>query len=178
MRAREIIISLVVALSALAGCNKAPEPVGTDMHEFTPEELQKKRLDDAFTIFFKDFNFEGVENPTMEILLNSRITSPQPGILRYTYVSNGVTLITMDVGTSGFSADLHGGIHLEGIGIGDNATKVFIDGDQVATLGLITYNNIPTPVFRFPDGTSYAVTGVLLVEPLIDFLLKNVFSTE
>lgn len=178
MRARVIIISLVVVLSALAGCNKAPEPVGTDMHEFTQEELQKKRLDDAFTIFFRDFNFEDTENPSREIIRNSRITFPAPGILRYTYVSKDITLITMDVGTSGFSADLHGGIHLEGIGIGDYATKVFIDGKQVATLGLITYNNIPTPVFRFPDGTSYAVTGVLLVEPLIDFLLKNVFSTE
>ncbi len=34
------------------------------------------------------------------------------------------------------------------------------------------------PVFRFDDGTTYAVSGILLVEPLIEFLLKNVLSTE
>ena len=56
----------------------------------------------------------------------------------------------------------------------------------VAKLGLESYayteagkvSNIPILVFRFPDGTSYSVTTVLLVEPLMDYLIKNVFSTE
>ena len=177
MRAYKYILLLLVILSA-AGCNKTPEPQGTDMHEFTEEELQKKKLDDAFTVFFNDFHFEDASNPQAEILRNSKISFPRIGTVRYTYVSNDVTLITMDVGADGFSADLHGGIHLEGIGLGDNSTKVFIDGEELAVLGLVWYQEKPVPVFRFPDGTSYAVTGVLLVEPLIDFLLNNVFSTE
>ena len=176
MRARVFIYILSVLL--LAGCNKPPVTEGTDMHEFTQEELQKKRLDDAFTLFFKKFNFEKVDNPTAEILANSKVTIPSPGVIRYTYTKNGLTLISMDVGAGGLEATLHGGIHLKGTGLGENGTKVFIDGDQLATLDMVMYNKVPTPVFRFPDGTTYAVTGVLLVEPLIDFLLKNVFSTE
>ena len=176
MRARVYIYILSVLL--LAGCNKSPVTEGTDMHEFTQEELQKKRLDDAFTVFFKKFNLDKVDNPTAEILSNSKVTVPSVGVIRYTYTKNGLTLISMDVGTGGFKATLHGGIRLEGIGLGETGTKVFIDGDQLATLDMVLYNNVPTPVFRFPDGTTYAVTGVLLVEPLIDFLLKNVFSTE
>ena len=119
-----------------------------------------------------------MDNPTAEILSNSKVTVPSVGVIRYTYTKNGLTLISMDVGSGGFKATLHGGIRLEGIGLGETGTKVFIDGDQLATLDMVMYNNVPTPVFRFPDGTTYAVTGVLLVEPLIDFLLKNVLSTE
>lgn len=177
MRARVYILPILAVLF-LAGCNKPPVTEGTDMHEFTQEELQKKRLDDAFTLFFKKFNFEKVDNPTAEILANSKVTIPSPGVIRYTYTKNGLTLISMDVSAGSFEANLHGGIRLEGVGLGESGTKVFIDGDQLATLDIIIYNKVPTPVFRFPDGTTYAVTGVLLVEPLIDFLLKNVFSTE
>lgn len=177
MRARVYILPILAVL-LLAGCNKSPVTEGTDMHEFTQEELQKKRLDDAFTVFFKKFNLDKIDNPTAEILANSKVTIPSLGVLRYTYTKNGLTLISMDVGTGGFEATLHGGIRLEGVALGENGTKVFIDGDQLATLDIILYNNVPTPVFRFPDGTTYAVTGVLLVEPLIDFLLNNVFSTE
>lgn len=176
MRARVYIYILSVLL--LAGCNKPPVTEGTDMHEFTQEELQKKRLDDAFTVFFKKFNLDKVDNPTAEILSNSKVTIPSVGVIRYTYTKNGLTLISMDVSSGGFVATLHGGIRLEGVGLGENGTKVFIDGDQLATLDMVLYNNVPTPVFRFPDGTTYAITGVLLVEPLIDFLLKNVLSTE
>ena len=70
MRARVYIYILSVLF--LAGCNKSPVTEGTDMHEFTQEELQKKRLDDAFTVFFKKFNLDKVDNPTAEILANSK----------------------------------------------------------------------------------------------------------
>ena len=177
MRARVYILS-ILAILLIAGCSKPPQTEGTDMHEFTQEELQKKRLDDAFTEFFNKFNLDKIENPTSEILKNSKVSIPSLGTVRFTYTKDGLQLISMDVGAGGFEATLHGGIRLEGIGLGETGTKVFIDGDQLATLDIIIYNNVPTPVFRFPDGTTYAVTGVLLVEPLIDFLLKNVFSTE
>lgn len=176
MRARVYIFILAMILAA--GCNKTPEAEGTDMHEFTQEELKKKQLDDAFTVFFKKFNLEGIENPTAEILKNSKITVLQLGTVRYTYTKDGLALISMDVSAGKFEANLHGGITIQGKSLRENGVKVFIDNVQVATMDLIVYNKVPTPVFRFPDGTTYAVTGVLLVEPLIDFLLKNVFSTE
>ena len=122
MRARVYIYILSVLL--LAGCNKSPVTEGTDMHEFTQEELQKKRLDDAFTVFFKKFNLDKVDNPTAEILSNSKVTIPSLGVIRYTYTKNGITLISMDVGSGGFVATLHGGIRLEGVGLGENGTKV------------------------------------------------------
>ena len=162
----------------MAGCEKPPVTEGTDMHEFTQEELEKKRLDDAFTVFFNKFGLEKADNAGAEILKNSKITIPKIGLLRYTYTKDGTILITLDVSTSGFSADLYGGIRLEGTSLDEAGTAVYIDGDKIATLDIVWYNNTPTPVFRFPDGTTYAITGVLLVEPLIDFLLKNVFSTE
>ncbi|MBQ9410027.1 MAG: hypothetical protein IJU21_00285 [Bacteroidales bacterium] len=177
MRVYKYIVSLLV-ITLAAGCVKAPEPQGADMHEFTQEELQKKKLDQAFTLFFQEFSFENPDNPTAEILRNSRISLAPGGGIRYTYLGKNVTLITADIGKDGFSADLHGGIHLEGTGFGNNPITVFIDGENVAVIDFITYNDTPMPVFRFPDGTTYAITGVLLVEPLIDFLLKNVLSTE
>ena len=185
MRAYKYILPLLV-LFAAPGCVKTPEPLGTDMHEFTEEELKKKSLDDAFTLFFEAFKLDSIEDPRQEIINNSRISLPRLGTVRYTYTKDGHTLIIMDVTLSGFTADLYGNIHLEGKSLTSGGTAVFIDGEQVATLDLVWYEyredgktkRTPTPVFRFPDGTTYAITGVLLVEPLLEFLLGNVFSTE
>lgn len=180
MRVREFILAVFVAFFA-AGCSKPVVTEGTDMHEFTEEELRKKSLDDAFTVFFEAFKFDSVEDPLSEILTNSRISFPNSPVLsplRYTYTKDSITLITMDVKFGGYTAYLYGGIRLEGSVLTDGDSAVFIDGEKLATLDIITYDNTPTPVFRFPDGTSYAVTGVLLVEPLLDFLIKYVLSTE
>ena len=35
----------------------------------------------------------------------------------------------------------------------------------------------PLVVFRFPDGTSYSVSSLLLIEPLVEYILKNVLGT-
>ena len=183
MRARNHIV-IILSLLLAAGCVKQPEPQGTDMHEFTEAELQKKKLDDAFTIFFQDLDVESISKE--ELLNNSQITIPRMGIVRYTYSKGGLIKMRIDIGKEGFKADLHGGIHLEGVGIGENGTKVFIDGEQVATMDFVKYEYKDSgemksqlvPVFRFDDGTTYAVSGALLVEPLIEYLLKNALSTE
>ena len=178
MRVCKYILSILVILS-VAGCHKTPETEGTDMHEFTQEELKKKKLDDAFTVFFEKLDLDGsTEEIRAKIISNSRLSIPAIGTLRYTYIQDGTALIVMDVKADAFTADLSGGIHLEGKAIADAGTAVYIDGEQIATLDIVWYKDTPTPVFRFPDGTTYAITGVLLVEPLIDFLLQNVFSTE
>ncbi len=177
MRTR-IYITAILALGILAGCVKQSVPEGTDMHEFTQEELQKKQVDDAFASFFAALKLDTVQDPAQEVLKNSRITIPKLGVVRYTYVKDGVTVIVLDAKLGSFRADLYGGIHLEGDSLLDGGTAVFMNNTQVATIGYVMYDGILTPVFRFDDGTTYAITGVLLVEPLIDYLLQYVFSTE
>ena len=170
-----------------AGCDKNQEPAEPQLHEFTETELQKKKVDDAFTVFFRYLDPEAIsEEPYREIVRHSHITVPELGILRYAYVRGDLTLILMDVGLGRFTADLYGGICIKGEYPGEERPVVYIDGERVATLGFVWYEYRESgeterelvPVFCFDDGTTYAVSGVLLVEPLIEFLLKNVFSTE
>ena len=177
MRTR-IYITAILALGILAGCVKQSDSEGTDMHDFTQAEIQKKQVDDAFTSFFGALKLDTVQDPVQEVIRNSRVSVPKLGIIRYTYVKDGQMLIVLDAKLGSYQADLYGGIHLEGKSFMDGGTAVFIDNQQVATIGYIMYDGILTPVFRFSDGTTYAITGVLLVEPLIDYLLKYVFSTE
>jgi len=183
MRACRYIFFLLVLLVA---CQKQPDVQETDMHEFTQEELQKKKVDDSFTLFFEAFKLDEVQNPRLEIIRNSHVSIPKLGTIRYTYVKDGVTLLSMDVRGGTLSADLYGGIHVEGQSLDGEGAAVYIDGERTATVELIWYEYKEngettrklTPVFLFDDGTTYAVNSVLLVEPLIDYLLKNVFKTE
>ena len=58
---------------------------------------------------------------------------------------------------------------------------VRLDGKAIGRLGFEAIHEneagrddwTPVPVVRFPDGTSYSVSGLLLVAPLIEFFLKN-----
>jgi hypothetical protein len=170
-----------------AGCEKDPEPAEPVSHEFTEVELRKMKVDDAFTVFFRYLDPEAIsENPYREVTRHSHINVLEEGVLRYTYVRGDLTLIRMDVELGTYTADLYGGIRLEGEYPSEEAPVIYIDGERLATLDFVWYeyrdsgelHRQLTPVFCFDDGTSYAVSGVLLVEPLIEFLLKNVFSTE
>lgn len=168
-------------LCVWTGCQKQPVPEaeeGQDMHPFTEQELKKQQLDSAFSTFFEYLKPETVEDPLQEILNNSRIYSPYLGVLRYKYVKDGVTLITIDLKPSSFTIDFLGGVHMEGTGYLEGDILVYYENEQIAMLDLIWYEGTPTPVFRFDDGTSYAVTSIFLVDSLIDYLIKNVFSTE
>lgn len=186
MRRLKLIIPMLLAVLLTAGCGKSEEPSEPQLHEFTEEELQKKKVDDAFTVFFDYFDLESVQDPWREVVSHSHIAVPEQGLLRYTYVRGDLTLICMDVKLNRFTALLYKDIRVEGEYPGEEPPVVYIDGERVATLGFVWYEyrdsgetkREPVPVFCFDDGTSYAITGVLLVEPLIDFLLKNVFSTE
>ena len=186
MRKCERIILILLAGFLAAGCDKNPEAQEPHEHEFTREELQKKKVDEAFTVFFEYLDVGAADNPWLEVVTHSHMAVPEPGILRYTYVRGDLTLISMDVALTHFTARLYGDILVEGEYPGEEPPVVFIDGDEVATLGFVWYEYRDSgetkrelvPVFCFADGTSYAISGVLLVEPLIDYLLTNVFSTE
>ncbi len=175
------IIPTLLMLCVWTGCQKQTVPEedkGQDMHPFTEQELKKKQLDTAFSTFFEYLKPETVEDPWQEIIRNSRIYSPYLGVLRYKYIKDGVTLITVDLKTTSFTIDFLGGVHMERSGYTKGDILVYYDNEQLAKLDLIWYEGTPTPVFYFDDGTSYAVTSMLLVDSLIDYLLKNVFSTE
>ena len=185
MRTYKVYIFVLLATFLAAGCDKKQEtePV---LHEFTQEELQKKQVDDAFTVFFQYLDLESAPDPRREVLTHSHVTVPEKGVLRYTYVRGDLTLISMDVRLKKFTATLYRDIRVEGEYPSEDPPVVYIGGERVATLGFVWYEYRDSgethrelvPVFCFDDGTSYALSGVLLVEPLIDFLLQNVFTTE
>ena len=58
---------------------------------------------------------------------------------------------------------------------------VHLDGKEIGRLGFEAIHEneagkdswTPVPVIRFKDGTSYSVSGLLLVAPLIEFFLRN-----
>jgi hypothetical protein len=53
---------------------------------------------------------------------------------------------------------------------------VYDQGSEVAKLEMDT--GLACLVFRFPDGTAYALNSLLITDALVDFLIKNVLSTE
>lgn len=196
MRALKYILPLLILA---ASCNKQIQPEGTDMHEFTQEELQKKKLDDAFSLFIEALQPESVTDWKQEIKDNSQIYFPTLTSIRYLYTKDGKEIISAEITSvkidiiertfqsARFSAKFYGGMEIVGtIPIQGTRPQVLVDGVPMATLGLELREYKENgevkvdilPVFRFPDGTSYAVTGILLVEPLIDYLIENALSTE
>lgn len=179
-------IPIVLSLLLMASCTKETVYEGTDMHDYTQEELQKKKVDDAVATFLEAFKLETIEEPVLEVIANSKITLPAWGTIRYTYTKDDVVLITLDAKLNSFTADLYGGLHLEGKSLFGEGTEVYLDGEKIATLDFVVLdyteegkqNRQVMPVLRFEDGTSYSLSGFLLVDPLIDYLLANVFSAD
>ncbi len=186
MRTYRHFYFILLAVLLAAGCDKTPVETEPQLHEFTKEELRKKKVDDAFSVFFHYLDLDAAADPWREVVNHSHISVPEMGHLRYTYVRGDLTLISMDVVLNTFKAELYRGIRIEGEYPSETPPAVYIDGEQVASLDFVWYeyrdsgkmNRQLVPVFRFDDGTTYAVSGILLVEPLIEFLLKNVLSTE
>lgn len=187
MQGYKSLMGVLLAGFLAFGCGTDPEPAEPVTHEFTEMELHKMKVDDAFTVFFRFMNPESLSaDPWREIVNHSHVENLQDGTLRYTYVRGDMTLVQMDVYQDAFTARLYGGILIEGNYPSEEDPVVYINDERVATLGFIWYEYRDsgetvrqlTPVFRFDDGTSYAVTGVVLVDPLIEYLIKNVFTTE
>ncbi|MBO4624403.1 MAG: hypothetical protein J5646_02785 [Bacteroidales bacterium] len=187
------VLTIMAVLALLAGCQKLPEEVQEDMHPFTQEELHKKQLDEAFAPFVEALELDTITDYRGEVLANSHISLRLSGIV-YTYEKNGKTLLEVRYRLRRFTADFYGGITLEGKITPSISTDledlihadVYNYGIRVASLGFETYEYTEAgetvqqlvPVFRFDDGTSYAVRSLLLVDPLIDYLLEYVLSTE
>lgn len=72
-------------------------------------------------------------------------------------------------------ASLYGGITIQGP-ILPLDLRVYDQGSEVAKLEMDT--GLACLVFRFPDGTAYALNSLLISDALVDYLIKNVLSTE
>ena len=185
------VILLLMALLLPAGCRKpaASAPV----HELTAQEQVKEHLVTSFSPFVAALEVEKIYSIQDYLLVYGRLDVEQDLTPRFRLVKDGLTLLTLRLSPGvthwDLQADFYGGISMEGrftpaLSL-DWRTweehwdiRVFDGGEAVARLGLEAYEDKPVPVFRFPDGTSYAVTTLLFTDALIDYLLTHVVSTE
>ena len=173
-------------------CSKAPAPEPQE-HPFTETELVKKHLEESMAPFFTilDIDSTAVKDPRQFIRENSSVDVDwqDRGAVVYRLERNRVTALEARfyLVTGEVSAHLYGGVGIMGtispvwsLSWDDweagTDIKVYDQGTAVATLGYEP--GLSTLVFRFSDGTSYALNSYLLSESLIDYIVENVLSTE
>jgi hypothetical protein len=189
---RSGVLSLVL-LGALA-CNKQQADV--PQHEPTEEELVKMHVETSFTTFATKLDLESSADAKEYIVKNSVVSMGIDQSILYNLRQNGESMLWLrfrhlEGDKWQLDGDMYGGLEFHGILeplsmliCGPKSwdkywdIHVFDQGKDVATLGVEVYDLGYIPVFRFKDGTSYSITTVLLVEPLIDYLLNHVLSTE
>lgn len=186
------IIGWFLAAFVVVSCAKAQEEL--PVHELTPEEQEKQHLDQSFANFVALLDLDKISSdPRDYILRHSDVSLGRDGSVIYRFTEKGITLITLQFrrgnGLWKVEGRLYGGLGIQGV-IDPVLTPdwekweeksliyVYDNGVRVARLGLETYEGAPLPVLRFPDGTSYSLTSLLIVEPLVEFLLEYVLSTE
>ena len=190
--AQKQLLVLLCLFAGVAACNKAPAPEPPE-HPFTETELVKKHLEESMAPFFTilDIDSTAVKDPRKFIRDNSSVDVDwqDRGAVVYRLERNRVTALEARfyLVTGEVSAHLYGGVGIMGtispawsLDWGDweaaSDIKVYDQGTAVATLGYEP--GLSTLVFRFSDGTSYALNSYLLSESLIDFIIENVLSTE
>lgn len=180
MQVRTWLISLACLCTLLVACQKAP--VEVQKHPYTEEELVKAHLDESFSTFITalDLDSTAVKRPERFVLENSSVSldllGENPAVV-YRLKRHGESMLVVRyywrLGV--VKASLHGGITIQGP-ILPPELRVYDQGSEVAKL---EYDRgLSCLVFRFPDGTAYALNSLLISEALIDFLIENVLSTE
>lgn len=179
MQVRPWLISLACLCTLLVACQKAP--VEVQKHPYTEEELVKAHLDESFSAFITALDLDStvVKQPEKFILENSSISTDwaDRGAITYQLKRHGraVLLVRYYVLSGEVLASLYGGIAIKGT-IVPSDLHVYDQDKEVAKL---EYDRgLSCLVFRFPDGTAYALNSLLISEALIDFLIENVLSTE
>lgn len=184
-----------LALFVLASCSqKQAEQVPT--HELTEQEQKKQHLEESFSAFAQMIDLEEAADTREYLVKHSVVSIGLDRSIIYDLRQDGRSLLWLKFrhleqdywlvdGDLYGGLEVHGNLQLLEMVAGGPAKwdqywdiHVFDNGEDVATLGLETYDLGYIPVFRFPDGTTYSITTVLLIEPLIDFLLEHVLSTE
>lgn len=181
MQVRTWLISLACLCTLLVACQKAP--VEVQKHPYTEEELVKAHLDESFSAFITALDLDStvVKQPEKFILKNSSISTDwaDRGAITYQLRRHGraVLLVRYYVLSGEVLASLYGGIAIKGTILPPPADLHVYDMDKdVAKLEFD--RGLSCLVFRFPDGTAYALNSLLISEALIDFLIENVLSTE
>lgn len=183
----------VVLLGALA-CNKKQDE--EPQHEPTEEEQVKLHLEASFSTFAAKLDLKSTADFKEYIVKNSVVSMGLDGSMIYNLRQDGESMLWLkfrcvEADKWRVDGDLYGGLEIHGtmdplsmlIG-GPQKWEAYSDihvydqGKDVAKLGLEVYDLGYILVFRFPDGTSYSLTTLLLIEPLIDYLLEHVVSTE
>lgn len=196
---RRVFLLIILAL-AVPGCTKE-EPVQPKKHVLTPEEQVKQHLDDTFSEFVVALDPDTMEWTEDYILSHSTLDIELDGTFVYRFIRDNNVLLTVRLNLNRenwkVEAKLLGGLEVKGYvkpTLSPDWTEwennwdldVYDQGTAVAKLGVEVFSRYQAaeadlqlvPVFRFPDGTSYSVTTLVLIEPLIDYLLENVLSTS
>lgn len=196
---RRVFLLIILAL-AVPGCTKE-EPVQPKEHVLTPEEQVKQHLDDTFSEFVVALDPDTMEWTEDYILSHSTLDIELDGTFVYRFIRDNNVLLTVRLNLIRenwkVEAKLLGGLEVKGYvkpTLSPDWSEwennwdldVYDQGTAVAKLGVEVFSRYQAaeadlqlvPVFRFPDGTSYSVTTLVLIEPLIDYLLENVLSTS
>ena len=184
-----------LALLVFAACSEKQDEEIPE-RELTEEEQKKQHLEESFSAFVQMLNLEEAANTKEYLVRHSVVSVGLDRSLIYDLRQDGQSLLWLkfrhlEMDNWLVDGDIYGGLEVHGSLQPLNMMQggpakwdqywdihVFDNGEDVATLGLEVYDLGYIPVFRFPDGTSYSITTVLLIEPLIQFLLEHVFSTE
>lgn len=190
---KRICVFGLILLGAMA-CNR--KTVEVPEHIPTEEEKTKQHLEESFASFAAKLNLEDSADAKEYIVKHSRVSISLDKSIVYDLRQDGLSLLWLrfrhhDGDTWVLDGEMYGGLEFHGTlqpltmmvkgpqyweELSD--IHVYDNGKEVATLGLEVYDMGYIAVFRFPDGTSYSITTVLLIEPLVDYLLKHVLSTE
>lgn len=194
LHARIRLAGLLLLLGAVACTPKAQEEV--PKHDLTEQEQKKLQLEEAFSPLIQQINLDEAADIRQYITQHSSVSLGLDGAIIYTLHQDGQTLVRLSFlyqGMDNWKVDgnLYGGLEVHGslhpLGMVTDRPKnwenhwdlhIYNNGEDVATLGMEVYEQKWVPVFRFPDGTSYSLSSVVLIEPLVDYLLEHVFSTE
>jgi len=191
---RKIGIPCLLLLGLGACTEKQVEEV--PVHELTAQELKKQHLEESFSAFARMLDLEEAADTKEYIVRHSVVSIGLDRSVIYDLRQDGTSLLWLkfrhlEMDNWLVDGSLYGGLEVHGSlqpvkMIAGGPAKwdqywdihVFDNGEDVASLGVDAYDLGDILVFRFPDGTSYSITTVLLVEPLIHFLLEHVLSTE
>jgi len=190
---KKLVVIFCCLLGVLSACRKADSSPEPQEHPFTEEELVKRHLDQSFSAFVTAMDLDSTitKDPKQFIMDNSSVSIDltDRGALVYELKRHLKTVLEARFYplTGEVSSSLYGGISIRGTIKPALSLKwedwekkwdldVYDEGKAVAKLGVEP--GLSTFVFRFPDGTSYAVSSLLISEALLDYLIENVLSTE
>lgn len=204
---KRLLHSVIVAAFLIAACTGEP-PVAPPVHELSPDEQAKARLDDSFIALWEATGLTSLEDAVQYVTDHGRISVKGRSVTGTLDSSSGeifrikVTLIEkysllsvegsapLGMTFSGTIAykflSILADLSLDPIGKADALSgamdiTVFDSGKPLCKTGVTASHRTGAeedswsyvPVFRFEDGTTYGIMSVLLVQPLVEQILKN-----